>query len=56
MELEEAMQVIAQVCAMHNGPLADHQRIQAALARVMEELPPSVSDPTANGAREVSAT
>lgn len=36
MQKDEALQVISQVCAVYKGTLADHQRIQEALAVLKE--------------------
>lgn len=46
MTIEQAMAIIAQVCANHTGTLKDHQVIQQAL-QVLEQATKPVSERTA---------
>lgn len=37
--LGDALNIVAEVCSRHNGPLAEHQTIQAALRMLHDGLP-----------------
>jgi hypothetical protein len=44
MELEQALQILNQVCARIQGTLADHQQIQTALQTVTQACTPPVEE------------
>lgn len=53
MEINEALGVIAEVCAAFHGTLAQHQQIQTALDVVAKAVQPEPAEPelvSANGA------